>query len=110
MKGKHYTEYWHSALLHYDPVILFRNGDPILFSGPGDHEMVYVRTIGILLPPGKVTMKIERVPEGSFQQIFVFNQWYIYSLFPGAQFLPWLKLDESMLKLQGADSQDNHIE
>jgi len=100
MKGKHYTEKWHSALLHQYPVIRFRNAYPILFSRSGNHEMVDARAIGILLPPGKVSVKLEGVPDGSFQQVFVFNVREVDALFPGDHSLPWLKLDESMLKLQ----------
>jgi len=100
MKGKHHTKKWHSAFLHQHPVIRFRNGYPILFSWSGDHEMVDARAIGIFLPPGKVSIKLEGVPDGGFQLIFIFNVWEVDALFPGAHFLPWLKLYESMLKLQ----------
>jgi hypothetical protein len=72
--------------------------------------MVDASAVGILLPPGKVAIKLEGVPDGSFQQAFVFNSWQVNALLPGDHFLPWLKLDETMLKLQRADSQRNYVE
>ncbi len=110
MKSKHYTKKWHSALLHYYPPGLLRHAYPILFSWPGDHEMVDARAIGILLPPGKVSVKLEGVPDRSLKLALVFNLGQVNFLFPGDRFLTWLKLHETMLKLQRADSQNNRIE
>jgi len=67
------------------------------------------KTIGVFLPPWKVSIQVQGIPDGRFQMVNIACLRDINHLFPSDTLIARLKFNEMMLKLERAKSQDNYV-